>query len=81
MNPVNKEFLDTMAMEGCGTPGCLHSTHTFWFHSRCHPGKGVETSYTHGSGVLEMVCRECKRPVARIAVEREGEADMRKSKP
>ena len=68
MKPLVKDDLDTACLQGCGEPGCTHSTHTFYFHSRCHPSAGVDVAYTHNTGLLHMTCRECKRDVVRVAV-------------
>lgn len=68
--PVRKDYLDMTSLSGCGKPGCTHSTHSFFFHARCHPGAGVEVKYTYGTGVIQMFCRECKMLVGEVEVAR-----------
>lgn len=65
---VDKFDLDDAALQGCGAPGCTHSTHTFYIHARCHPRSGVDVAYTHDTGLLHITCRECGQTIVKVKV-------------
>ena len=61
--------LEQMIEQGCGVPGCTHKEHTeIFLVQRCHPGAGVDASYTKGSGVVRILYHRCKQPVIVVAV-------------
>lgn len=68
MKPFTKEDLDAASLSGCGNPGCTHSTHSFYIHSKCHVDAGLDVSYTHDSGSLHITCRECGQPIIDVVV-------------
>src|SRR5262249_40892581 len=54
---------------GCQEAGCDHQHHgTLYFHGTCHSGGAVEISFAPGSDHVLVACRECHKPIARIAV-------------
>lgn len=61
-----REQLDNLK---CDDPNCK-SDHTapLFQVAACHPRQGLEVFYVPGSGVLDVQCHVCGRPVARIAV-------------
>lgn len=71
--PITKPILGMTAAHGCQMPGCDHKHHdsTFFFHARCHIRGQVEVSYTAGSGILKVKCRECGKVVADVKVAEE----------
>ncbi len=67
--PLTKPDLDEIASRGCQSPGCTHEAHgPIFIHGVCHDGGHIEASYEAGSGVLMIACRQCRKPIARIAV-------------
>lgn len=61
--------LEDMVAQGCGVPGCTHKEHNEVFIvQRCHPGVGLEVSYTKGSGALLITCKACHASVTQIGV-------------
>lgn len=68
MKGLNKLQLDLISERGCSTPGCNHMRHDkmLFFHSRCHPGSGVEAAYDGKQGLMQLRCRECHAPVVDV---------------
>jgi hypothetical protein len=63
------EDLERIAEKGCQVEGCESGcTHEFFFHARCHPAAGTWVSYREGT--LTIICRECRKLVAEVAVAR-----------
>jgi hypothetical protein len=61
--------LEDMVAQGCTMPGCTHTEHNEVFVvQRCHPGAGLNVSYTKGSGMLLIACKVCEAPVVQIGV-------------
>lgn len=48
-----------------------HHDNTFFLHARCHIRGRVEVSYTAGSGILKVACRECGKVIADVKVAEE----------
>lgn len=67
---LNRIDLDTIAARGCQEPGCSHEGHdqTIYFHGRCCMGGPIEASYTLGTGILRIGCRECGETIAEVKV-------------
>ena len=66
---LTQSDLDAMALSGCQLPGCDHSHGgEIYLHGKCHLGGRLEVRYVAFSGMLEVNCRECGRPVAVIKV-------------
>ena len=64
-----KPDLEEVIDRGCGTPGCTHENHgTLFVRARCHDERGVDASYTKGSGMLVLSCRICGNFVMAIRV-------------
>jgi hypothetical protein len=63
------EDLERIASGGCQVEGCKNDhPHEFFFHARCHPTAGTWVSYKEGT--LTIICRECRKLVAEVAVAR-----------
>lgn len=61
--------MEQLVVKGCSMPGCTHAEHKEIFvHQRCHPLASLDARYVKGSGVLNLICSECKRPVLDVAV-------------
>jgi len=61
--------MEQMVAKGCSIPGCTHADHKeLYLRQRCHPRAGLDVRYEKGSGVLNILCRECKQPVLNVAV-------------
>jgi hypothetical protein len=61
--------LDKITANGCETPGCKHEHDgVLYLNARCHPYSAVSVRYQFGTGILEIVCKECGLPVADISV-------------
>lgn len=68
--PLTQIELDIITAGGCQHPECkdpLCGNETF-LHSQCHPGALLAVRYEKGSGVLNVMCGRCKRPVSNIKV-------------
>jgi hypothetical protein len=65
-----KEDLDLLANHGCQCKDCREAGRdkVFFFHARCHPEAGTWVS--HQGGTLTVICRECRKLVAEVAVAR-----------
>jgi len=64
MKPYAIPQMEQMVDKGCSTPGCTHTDHKEIFvHQRCHPRASLDARYEKGSGVLNLICSECKLPV------------------
>ncbi len=65
------EDIEAALAAGCQVPGCDHAhgplkeTH---LHQSCHAGTGLAVRYRRDSGILELTCRICSRPVANFAL-------------
>lgn len=69
MKPSTVAEMEQMIERGCSTPGCTHDDHKELFlKQRCHPGGGLDVCYEKGTGVVNVTCRQCKRPVLDIGV-------------
>jgi len=53
---------------GCGTIGCDCNDGPFFLGQKCHPRASLEASYESGEGILRIICSQCRRPVANVAV-------------
>lgn len=53
---------------GCGTLNCGHDHTILWLHAACHPRAGLAVAYDKSTGRLAVGCKQCKNPVAEIAV-------------
>jgi hypothetical protein len=62
---LSRKQLDAM---GCGTPNCGHDHTVLFIHGACHPSAGSRASYNKQTGLLTMICRQCKKPVAEVKV-------------
>lgn len=67
---IYSEDLDLIIAGGCSNPDCKEKHgDTLDLAQGCHPGAGVAVSYTKGTGLLQISCMACRRPVAKdIAV-------------
>ena len=63
--PLTQTELDA---QGCGTPNCGHDHSVLWLHGTCHPSMGSRVAYHKATGVLEITCRRCDKPIASIEV-------------
>jgi len=69
MKPFAVPQMEQMIEQGCSVPGCTDKHHDeIFLHQRCHPRAGLDVRYGKGSGVVNIICRECKRPVLDISV-------------
>jgi len=64
-----RESLDQLQCEHCADGKPCKSVH--YLHARCHPKAGLWVAYHH-DGYLMVMCKECNRSVADIAVAEEG---------
>lgn len=60
---LTRAQLDDMV---CGIPGCTHSEHPLYLHSRCHPD--VPTWARYEDGEVIITCAKCVKVVAVIEV-------------
>lgn len=67
---ITQKDLDKFAEAGCQQPGCTEKHDgTIFLRGRCHSNnRGVDVSYTYGTGVLEISCIACKQVVAVVKV-------------
>jgi len=69
MKPCSITQLEQMLAQGCAVPGCTDKHHDeLYLHQRCHPRAGLGVRYGKGTGVVNIICRECKQPVLDISV-------------
>ncbi len=70
MKPLTRNDLDAGVAGGCQVPDCKHEHHdgVIFLNGKCHTGAGVDVSYTAGTGLLRIECRECGRLIAEVAV-------------
>ena len=72
MKTLYSEDLAALLSCGCGQPGCTDIGE--YIHARCHIASGLDARYV--DGILELSCRECKRPIINIAIaKKEGHAE------
>jgi hypothetical protein len=67
---VNRDDLDSLALQGCSIEGCDHKGQEkpFFLHARCHIKARLEVSYLYNTGVLVLQCGVCRKTVAEVAV-------------
>jgi hypothetical protein len=65
--PLTRHDLDATE---CEDPECHadHSTPELYFQPACHPGQGHAVRYVKATGLLEIACNTCGRPMAQIEV-------------
>ena len=65
-------YLEDLENLQCNHPNCDHTSHDaeMYFHGRCHPDSPTWTLFNRVSGEIFVVCAECEREVACIAVAR-----------
>lgn len=68
MSPQTKIELDLMSANGCQCPNCQSQTSELYLHARCHRAAGVAVKYTKGSGVINILCYKCGKPIADVKV-------------
>jgi len=69
--PLAIQQLEAMCAAGCSHPNCTcggGDRSEVFFQPRCHPGSGLDVRYEKASGVLNLTCRTCHRPVCDVAV-------------
>lgn len=66
---LDQSGLDDLVAHVCQRPDCQHERETVTLDPRCHRGMPTWAVYLHGSGVLNILCSICNRPVAQIMVQ------------
>ena len=71
-SPLDQRQLDAIVAHGCQEPHCKHpEDHALVLAARCHLGQGTDAFYREKSGVLDISCHVCKKPVVSVRVGRE----------
>lgn len=62
--------LDLASAGGCQNPDCKtpNCNGELFLNPKCHPGVGVDASYTNGTGEIRFRCRVCNRPIVAVKV-------------
>ena len=61
--------MEQLVAQGCSNPECKDcSKDEIFVQQRCHPGTGLDVRYGKGTGVINVLCRECKKPIIDIGV-------------
>ncbi len=61
--------LDDLAGEfKCQCPECKGKISNMSIQPKCHKGAGLDVAYLGGSGVIEIRCNECGRPIIGVKV-------------
>lgn len=63
MTPLTRAALDVFR---CDVDAEGHER--LFLHAACHPSEGTRASYSKSSGILEIACRKCRKPVVQIQV-------------
>lgn len=69
MMPLTRESLDAT---GCSEPGCAHDHSVLHAEPACHRTAGLDACYIKETGVMEIRCHRCQRPVVAVQVARKG---------
>lgn len=69
MKVLSRQDIEAALSHGCDNPNCTHQHDpTLFLTGKCHPGQGVEASVTQGTGVVEIRCFVCHKPIVAIAM-------------
>lgn len=62
---VEKKVLDNKMDKGCHC-GCAEDI--MFIHARCHPQAGLWAAYEKRTGLLTILCKECRAEVVTVRV-------------
>lgn len=61
-------FLEDFNDMTCGNLNCIEESEIFYLHSQCHPSSPTWSVFDKNNRYLQILCTECDKPIAEIAI-------------